>query len=108
MDIRLARLSVAFGSNVPWWWRFAYLIPDVFRHHPELQDGFVKALEGQDKALNTVIESHVRAYIEKGTMPPEGIAAPILNIAEDVAAGRQVTIRAGDYIALQNFARARK
>jgi hypothetical protein len=41
-------------------------------------------------------------------MPPEAIAPAILNMADDVMAGRQVSLRAGDYIAIQNFARSSK
>lgn len=51
-------------------------------------------------------EAIVEAYLEKGVAPPADIAVPILNIADDVAAGRDVTIRAGDYVALQMHYRA--
>jgi len=108
MNINVARFQVAFGEKVPWWWRYAYLVPEVFRQYPELQETFVKVVEGQDRGFNALVENHVTAYLEKGTKPPDAIAAPILNIAEDVMAGRPVTLRAGDYIALQNFARAQK
>jgi hypothetical protein len=50
-----------------------------------------------------VVSTHVRAYLDKGVMPPEGIAGPILNLADDIMAGRQPTLRAGDYITVQNF-----
>ena len=36
------------------------------------------------------------------------IAPAVMNIADDVAAGRDVTIRAGDYISLMSYARANK
>lgn len=51
-------------------------------------------------------EAIVEAYLEKGVAPPAAIAVPIMNIADDVAAGREVTIRAGDYVALQTHYRA--
>ena len=51
------------------------------------------------------METHVSAYLEKGTIAA-AIVGPILNIAEDLAAGREVTMRAGDYIALQTFVRS--
>ena len=38
-------------------------------------------------------------------MPPEAIAPAVMNVADDVLAGRDVQLRAGDYIALQNFIR---
>jgi hypothetical protein len=97
---------VTEGKLVPWWWRFAYLIPDLFRERPEILETFVKVAAGHDKAFKTLVETHVSAYLEKGTMPPAPIIAPILNVAEDIAAGREVTLRAGDYISLQTFARS--
>jgi hypothetical protein len=41
-------------------------------------------------------------------MPPEEIAPTIMNLADDFAAGRQMCIRAGDYIAIQNYMRKGK
>jgi hypothetical protein len=48
---------------------------------------------------------YVKAYMEDGKMPPDEIAPAILNMADDYMSGRQVAVRAGDYIALQNFMR---
>lgn len=48
-----------------------------------------------------MIIRHVKAYVENGKMPPKDIAPAILNLADDFIAGREVTVRAGDYIALQ-------
>ena len=59
-------------------------------------------MEGKDTAFDKFIRKHVEAYLEKGTMPPEAIVGPIVNIAEDIIAGREPTLRAGDYIAIQN------
>jgi len=38
-------------------------------------------------------------------MPPPEIATAILNMADDFMAGRQVAMRSGDYLAIQNFIR---
>jgi hypothetical protein len=48
---------------------------------------------------------YAKAYIEKGEMPPADIAPAILNMADDFMAGRQVAVRAGDYIAVHNHLR---
>jgi hypothetical protein len=54
------------------------------------------------------LAEHLHAYLYKDKMPPDEIASTILNIADDFVRGDQVKLRAGDYIALQNFARARR
>jgi hypothetical protein len=53
-----------------------------------------------DDAFNGFVEKHVNAYLE-GTKPPAAIQTAIMNIVDDFAAGREMTLRAGDYIALQ-------
>jgi hypothetical protein len=58
-----------------------------------------------DEAFYEVINKHVKAYIEKDIMPPEQIRAAVLNVADDYFAGRQITLRTGDYISIQNFIR---
>lgn len=59
-----------------------------------------------DAGFQATVDRLVAAYIEKGEMPPEQIAPTILNLADDVMAGRDMVIRAGDYIALRNYMRA--
>lgn len=93
-------------KRMPHWWRVAYLFPIPQLQDSEILTNFTKVVTGQDKHFNSVIEAHLSAYLEKGTMPPAAIVGPILNIAEDIAGGRDVTLRAGDYIALQTFARS--
>jgi hypothetical protein len=44
--------------------------------------------------------------MDKGTKPAAPVATAIVNIAEDIVAGRQPTMRAGDYIALQTAYKA--
>ncbi len=58
-----------------------------------------------DRTFEDVTFRHVRAYIEEGKMPPADIAPAILNMADDYLAGRQVAIRAGDYLMIQNHIR---
>jgi methenyltetrahydromethanopterin cyclohydrolase len=58
-----------------------------------------------EKLFEELTYKYVRAYMEDGKMPPDEIAPAILNMADDYMSGRQVAIRAGDYIALQNFIR---
>jgi len=56
-----------------------------------------------DEAFQKQVEHLVAAYVEKGEMPPEQVAPTILNLADDLVAGRTMVIRAGDYIALRSF-----
>ena len=96
MDIRKLQISV------PKW---------VFRRKTEVMylvlgpDGLPKFKDlleiGITDQLMAVVSKHVNAYIKEGTLPPKDIASPILNMADDLLAGRALTIRTGDYIALQ-------
>jgi hypothetical protein len=58
-----------------------------------------------DAEFSDMFCSHLNAYLKEGKMPPELIAGAVLNAADDYLAGRDITLRAGDYIALQNFFR---
>jgi hypothetical protein len=49
----------------------------------------------------------VKAYVEEGKMPPPEIETAIMNAADDYLEGRDITLRAGDYIALQSYARGK-
>lgn len=53
------------------------------------------------------IDHEVNAYLGGGT-PPAAIATAVMNIGDDHLAGREVVVRAGDYIALQSFYAARE
>lgn len=55
-----------------------------------------------------LITRHMNAYLQERKMPPTEIATVILNLVDDHAAGRKLTIRAGDYISLQNYLRNKK
>jgi len=71
-----------------------------------LSDRFRDLIEARpDARFFEVLNQHVKAYVKDGKMPPEAIAPAVMNVADDVLAGRDVQLRAGDYIALQNFIR---
>lgn len=61
-----------------------------------------------DDNLYEIISKHTNAYLKDGVMPPAEIASTILNIIDDQKAGRKMTLRAGDYIALQTYLRKSK
>ena len=60
-----------------------------------------------DAAFNRFLESQVQAYLG-GKKVTAAIEPAIMNIADDYLAGREVTVRAGDYVALQTQFRAQK
>ena len=62
-------------------------------------------MEPDEKFQNLVAE-YVGAALA-GKDLPEAIAPTILNLTNDFLSGRDMTIRTGDYIALQDFARSR-
>jgi len=51
-----------------------------------------------------MVQTQVKAYVQEGKQPPAAIASAIMNIADDVMAKRDVVVRAGDYIALMDYA----
>jgi hypothetical protein len=51
-----------------------------------------------------VLSEHVERYLKTGEAPQE-LQSVIMNVADDYLAGREIVLRAGDYIALQGFAR---
>jgi hypothetical protein len=58
----------------------------------ELPETFAKKMAG-----------FVYGYIYDNKMPPPEIQQTVLNVSEDLLAGREVQLRAGDYIAAQKF-----
>lgn len=83
------------------WWVMYLIVIDKLRIDDEV-------LTNVGRSFEDLTFRFVRAYIEKGEMPPDEIAPAILNMADDYMAGRQVAVRAGDYIALQNFMRRQR
>ena len=57
------------------------------------------------KKFQRMIRKEVMTHVIDGVEPPEQIRTAIMNIADDMLAGRDVTMRAGDYIDLMNYAR---
>jgi len=55
-----------------------------------------------------MVHEQVMSHVIDGTEPPKEISSAIMNIADDMMAEREVSLRAGDYISLMNYARAKK
>jgi hypothetical protein len=51
------------------------------------------------------LNRHATAFVNEGKAPPEAIASAVMNVADDVLAGREVQLKAGDYITLQSYFR---
>lgn len=51
---------------------------------------------------------HVYGYVYENKMPPAEIQQTVLNVSEDFLAGRQVQLRAGDYVAVQRYFRGKR
>jgi hypothetical protein len=60
-----------------------------------------------DEHFFELLSKNVEAYLKEGKMPPKEIESAVLNAADDYLAGRDISLRAGDYIAVQNYARAK-
>lgn len=88
---------------IPKWWVVAYKIP------PPLVKEFDNLVQvAPDTKFNTVVSKYVNQVIADGKMPPADIAPAILNLANDFANNREMTIRTGDYIAIQKHIRGMK
>lgn len=73
--------------------------------HGRIIDGHILTGDA-GKEFNDVVNKYVNDYIFKKKMPPAEIATAIMNIADDYLDNRELVLKAGDYIALQNFVRA--
>jgi hypothetical protein len=62
----------------------------------ELPEAFSKKMAGL-----------VYGYLYEDKVPPLEIQQTVLNVSEDLLAGREVQLRAGDYIAVQRYFRAK-
>jgi molybdopterin converting factor small subunit len=60
-----------------------------------------------DERFFKTLGTHVEQYLETGEAP-EALRSVVMNVADDYLAGREIVLRAGDYIALQNYARQAK
>lgn len=58
-----------------------------------------------DAAFRKFVETQVRAHLGGKKVAPS-IETAVVNLADDYLSGRESTLRAGDYIALQNAFRA--
>jgi hypothetical protein len=88
---------------IPRWVKVAYLI--INWRVKDLADRIQLSPEAR---FYDVMAKHLRAYVQDGVMPPADIAPAILNLADDYMNGREMNLRAGDYIAIQNHLRAGK
>lgn len=84
-------------------WVYYLVIVDRAAQH------FGDVLEARpDERFFETFSKHVEAYVKQGEAPPKPIEGAVLNAADDYLAGRDITLRAGDYIAVQNFIRGAK
>jgi hypothetical protein len=61
----------------------------------------------QNDEFNKFVEKQVTASMQ-GAKPPEAISGPVMNLVDDLACGREMSMRAGDYIALQTYFKSGK
>ena len=75
---------------------YMLVIPDEFKHFVDMTP------EGK---FSEMAAKYMKDYLEKGDIPPPEIAPAIFNLVDDQLSGRDLTIRSGDYISLQNYLR---
>lgn len=99
----LTHLKWAYDIRKDILWRkhsVMYLYPPPEGFGEKLGDVVRKGVDAKFKA---VAGRHLEAYMTKGAKPPAAIAATIQNFADDLAMGRDLTVRGGDYIAIQGY-----
>lgn len=101
-NFKVVRLGIP-GSLISRWRKVAGLMagPDGWRR----KDAAELVRIRPDERFDRFVQQQVAAYVERGELPAADVSAGILNLAEDVMAGREPTIQAGDYIAIQNHLR---
>ena len=87
--------------EIPRWMKVAYLILSM-----KTDKMFSKLDVRTGERFNRVVAGYLNDYLSEGKLPPDEVAAPILNLADDFMAGRVMSMRAGDYIAIQNHIRS--
>jgi len=88
------------GWIVERWSKIAYLIIN-----PNIKDIASRFKMEPSAKFHEAVAKYLNEYMYENKMPPEEIAPAILNMADDLMAGRQMQIRAGDYIMIQGFTR---
>ena len=73
---------------------------DRFKHREDM-------LKVNSDAFQRFVQENVHSYIQGEKIDTE-IQTSIMNIADDILAGRDAAIRAGDYIALMGYAKKNK
>jgi hypothetical protein len=97
--MRTFRIPIKFDPTII---MYLVIVDKALREHAEL----VKT-QPTEKFFAMIREQLV-AHLSEGKAPPAEISGAIMNISDDVSSGRDVQIRAGDYIALMNYARKTK
>jgi hypothetical protein len=88
---------------VPGWWVVAYRIaPELAEHLREFID------MPRDATFNQVVTDLITMCFENPDKLPPDIAPTIYNLANDLMNGRDLMIRTGDYIAIQNHIKSNK
>jgi hypothetical protein len=95
------KISVVFPEIlIPRWILVAYLIINW-----RMKDIAEQIKVKPSREFYSTVARHLGAYLVRDIMPPEEISGAILNLADDYMANRPMNMRAGDYIASQNFMR---
>ncbi len=89
-------------SRIPTEVMYLVIIDQMLKRYRDL------VIERPNEKFENMVRKEVMTHIIDGTKPPKQIRTAVLNVADDVMAGREVSLRAGDYIALMNYAREHK
>lgn len=77
------------------WIKYLVLVNWHVKDHAQLIE------KAPDAAFQKFVVEHLENYLA-GKQPPAAITGAIMNLADEHLSGGEATLRAGDYIALQN------
>ena len=95
--------------SIPAWILERRIVVAYLNTHEDFSKEFSDVVQAApEKKFYESVAKHLNAYLQDGVMPPTEIAPAIINLVDDYNAGRGMTLRAGDYISLQNYLRKAK
>ena len=94
-----------FKFTIPEWIIKRWMIIAYLIFNPDVKDILARFKVEPSAKFHATVTKYLNEYLYQNKMPPDEIAPAILNMADDLMAGREMHLRAGDYIMIEGFTR---